>query len=184
MDFEDILLGILEEIASLMPQNLNESIDVAVSEILMAERLFLFGMGRTGLIMKAFAMRLMHLGMKVHFVGDVTTPSIRVGDLFLVGTASGETPSIIHSCNRSRKAGSRILSLTGTEESTVTSLSDRVVHIGIKGKKSREKVNSLQPMGNGFQQALLILTDMIIIDLKEKMGISTREMFYNHTNLE
>ncbi len=54
------------------------------TEILAAQRIACYGVGREGLMMKALCMRLMHLGLDAHVVGDMTTPPVGKGDLLLV----------------------------------------------------------------------------------------------------
>jgi 6-phospho-3-hexuloisomerase len=45
-------------------------------------------------------------------------------------------------------------------------------------------VPSVQPMGNLFEQALLITFDMIIMILRDRQGITLEEMEKMHRNLE
>ncbi len=184
MDFDRTLSRILGEIEMTLSEITDARFEVVLEEILRADRVFLFGMGRTALIMKAFAMRLMHLGLKTHVVGDVTTPSIGDRDLLLVGTESGETPSVVLVCKKARESGSRIVSFTKNRVSSVVSLSDEVLFIVMDSEAQKDRTGSIQPMGNVFQQSLLILTDILVKVLKDRLGISSKEMFKNHANLE
>ncbi|NPV53031.1 MAG: SIS domain-containing protein [Firmicutes bacterium] len=86
---------ILTEIARAFEMIDRDAVDALLSRILAAKKVFLAGAGRSGLMMKAFAMRLMHLGLTAYSVGEVVTPAIRGGDLLVAGTGSGETPSIV-----------------------------------------------------------------------------------------
>ncbi|MFA7428341.1 MAG: 6-phospho-3-hexuloisomerase, partial [Mesotoga sp.] len=76
MKFESTLDLVIDEIKSVLAGVTDESIEELSGSILEAKRVFLFAMGRSGLAIKAFAMRLMHLGLKVHVVGEVTSPSL------------------------------------------------------------------------------------------------------------
>src|SRR5512143_1955726 len=58
-------------------------------------RIFMLGSGRSGMVMSMFAMRLMHLGLDVHRIGESTTPAIHKGDLLIIGSGSGETESCL-----------------------------------------------------------------------------------------
>ncbi|HDP78263.1 MAG TPA: 6-phospho-3-hexuloisomerase [Mesotoga infera] len=186
MKFEGTLDVVIDEIRSVLSGVTDESIEELSGSILKARRVFLFAMGRSGLAIKAFAMRLMHLGLKVHVVGEVTSPSLGGGDLLIIGSASGETPSVVLNCKKARKFGAGIASITASSESTVAEVSDIVITIPTKTPKvpDRAGVSSVQPMGNLFEQSLLILTDIIVMNLMEKLSIDSEMMFKNHANLE
>ncbi|GHL77917.1 hypothetical protein ECZU34_56650 [Escherichia coli] len=68
-----------------------------------ANTVFVFGAGRSLLMLKAFAMRLMHIGLKVHVVGDVVTPALKNGDLLLLASASGETASLVNVATKAKQ---------------------------------------------------------------------------------
>jgi len=186
MKFESTLDIVIDEIRSVLSGVKDSSIEELSESILRARRVFLFAMGRSGLVIKAFAMRLMHLGLKVHVVGEVTTPSLGEGDLLIIGSASGETPSVVLNCKKARKLGAAIASITASKESTVAGHSDIVITIPTKTPKvpDRAGVSSVQPMGNLFEQSLLILTDIIVMNLMERLSIDSGMMFKNHANLE
>ncbi len=186
MKFESTLDIVIDEIRSVLSGVKDSSIEELSESILRARRVFLFAMGRSGLVIKAFAMRLMHLGLKVHVVGEVTTPSLGEGDLLIIGSASGETPSVVLNCKKARKLGAAIASITASKESTVAGHSDIVITIPTKTPKvpDRAGVSSVQPMGNLFEQSLLILTDSIVINLMERSSIDSGMMFKNQANLE
>ena len=69
-DLRHVIAGVQEEEVAAFEQRL-----------LAAENIFVTGLGRTGLMARGFAMRLMHLGRRVYHVGDVITPAISKGDL-------------------------------------------------------------------------------------------------------
>src|SRR5690349_508592 len=64
------------------------------SALLAARRVVLHGLGREGLQMKGLAMRLFHLGLDAHVVGEMTTPPIGEGDLLFVSSGPGDFGSI------------------------------------------------------------------------------------------
>ena len=67
------------------------------------------GAGRISLIMQAMGTRLMHLGKTVHVVGKSTTPSIRAGELLILGSGSGQTPYAVDNCSESSESGCKYL---------------------------------------------------------------------------
>ena len=94
-----------------------------------APRIFVAGAGRSGLMMKAFSMRLMHIGFDVHVIGDITTPNSRSGDLFILGTGSGETESLLSYANKAKKLGLNVITLTSFVDSTLGNLADITMQI-------------------------------------------------------
>lgn len=151
-----------------------------------APRLFVAGCGRSGLMVKAFAMRVMHLGKTVYVLGDVTTPSIREGDLLLIASGSGETESLVSYAKKARKLNANVATVTIYPRATIGSLAQNVVRINAPTSKSEEEtgVVSVQPMGSLFEQSLLLFLDSCIVRLMELAGKGSAEMFENHANLE
>lgn len=154
--------------------------------ILEAKRVFVAGAGRSGLMVRAFALRLMHMGFGVHVVGDVTTPPIGEGDVLLVGSGSGETDSLVLTANKAIGSGARIGLLTAIPDSTVGKLAERVVRIPAPTPKSNRPSpgTSIQPMGSLFEQCLLIVLDSVVLLLMERKGLTGECMFGQHANLE
>jgi 6-phospho-3-hexuloisomerase len=179
------LKSVTSELASVM-----ESIDEmqtkqVVEYIESAPRIFVKGVGRSGLIMEAFAMRLMHLGFPVHVIGSVITPSAREGDLLIVGTGSGETGSLITYANKAEKLGLKMIALTNSVDSTIGGMADIVLRIPSPTKSANNsEIRSIQPMGTLFEQSLLICSDIVILELMESKSINSEQMFGHHANLE
>ena len=164
-----------------------EQLDAAVEAIDKAERIFVAGAGRSGLVMRAFAMRLMHLGKTVYVVGDVTTPCIEEHDLLLIGSGSGSTGSLRIHAEKARSIGAVILLFTIAPESPIGSAADLEVHIPAPSPKAEgvvKTVDSIQPMGSLFEQSLFLLGDVLILTLMEQHQRNSEEMFKLHANLE
>lgn len=151
-----------------------------------APRIFLAGCGRSGLMVRAFAMRCMHMGKTAYVLGDVTTPSIRKGDLLVIASGSGETESLVSHANKAKKLGAKIATVTIYPRATIGRMADCAVWINAPTAKSEEEtgVSSIQPMGSLFEQSLLLFLDGAIVRMMELSGISSEEMFKNHANLE
>ena len=75
--------------------------------ILQARLIACYGVGREGLMMKALCMRLMHLGLDAHMVGDMTTPHLGAGDLLLVSAGPGQFSTVLALMGVARDAGAR-----------------------------------------------------------------------------
>ncbi|MFO7882849.1 MAG: 6-phospho-3-hexuloisomerase [Kosmotogaceae bacterium] len=186
MKFEKLFNNVLSEIKTTLSKINDDSIESFSRKILDAKRIFLFAMGRSGLVIKAFAMRLMHLGLNVHVVGEVTTPALGKGDLLIVGSASGETDSVVINCKKAKELGAEVVSITASNDSSVANQSNVIILIPTTTPKvpERKGISSVQPMGNLFEQSMLIVTDIIIMNLMEKLNIDSSDMYKNHVNIE
>ena len=155
-------------------------------EILKAKHIFVAGAGRSGMMARCFAMRLMHMGMNVYMVGEVVTPSMQEGDLLIIASGSGTTGSLVKMAEKAKALNGRVGLVTIYPESTIGKMADVVVQINAPTSKSEidTGVTSIQPMGSLFEQSLLICLDFIIRILMDKTGITGEEMFKRHANLE
>lgn len=151
--------------------------DEFVDGILSADQIFLTGMGRSGLIIRPFAMRLMQIGLPVYIVGDATTPAIGNGDLLIAISGSGETKITQHIASRAKALGAKVFLLTINEKSNIGSISDLVIAL----PDSTQPVLTLK---SAFESAAYIFLEAIVIMIMEKMGITQDEMMKRHSNLE
>lgn len=149
-----------------------------------ARHIFIHGLGREGLVMRAFAMRLMHLGLKVAVVGDVTTPPIGPGDLFLASCGPGHLATVQALVEIARRAGGQVAVITAQPESPVAQKADMVLHLPAQTMAEREMSSSPQVMGSAFEQSMWILLDALVPRLQTALGQSAEDMRRRHTNLE
>lgn len=191
MKVKELMKKITSEIrkmSTLIEETKAESLS---SYILSSPAIFVTGMGRSGFVARAFAMRLMHLGFNAHFVGEVTTPRIKAKDLLIACSSSGETANVLEAAKKSKKVGASICSITSRKDSSLSKISELTIIIPGPSKVNwrASRVRSLneltiQPLGSLFEQTLLIYLDSIIIFLMKKKKISAAEMLKRHTNLE
>ncbi len=136
--------------------------------------------------MRAFAMRLMHLGLRAYVVDDVTTPCIADGDLLLIGSGSGRTASLVQYALRAKMLGARIALISITPSSPIADQSDCVVCIHAPTPKlgADSSAVSIQPMGSLFEQTLGLLLDVIVMQLMTDLDTSAEQMYTRHANLE
>lgn len=152
-----------------------------------ANTVFVFGAGRSLLMLKAFAMRLMHIGLKVHVVGDVVTPALKNGDLLLLASASGETASLVNVATKAKQLGGTVALLTIFPESTLGNLAEVVVRIPAYTDKlpdGLDNVKGIQPGGSLFEEAVMVLGDAMIVNLAQSTGYRLTKGFALHANLE
>ena len=98
--------------------------DALADAVLGARRVYVAGAGRSGLMLRAFAMRLMHLGLTSYVVGESVTPAIGAGDLLLIGSGSGETESLCCMARRCRALGAQLAVVTANPQSAIAALGD------------------------------------------------------------
>lgn len=152
-----------------------------IEEILQAQHIFLLGKGRSGLVISAFANRLMHLGLSVSLVGEISSPHTKPGDLLVIGSGSGETTSLISLAQTAKKGNVRIALLTTNERSTLASLADSIV---VLPGASKLVGGSKQPMASAFEQLSFLVYDAIILELMKRLDENSNSMFQRHANLE
>lgn len=181
---EENLLTILEENQSLVKGIDFEQVAVIVPLIKDANHIFITGAGRTGLALKAAAMRLMHLGFSVYVVGEIVSPAIQKGDLLIAGSGSGTTLSIVSAAQKAVKAGAKVLTFSTTSQSPLAELSNQIAIIPAAQKQDHGSALSQQYAGSLFEQAVLLLTDAIIQSLWQNDGTPAEELWKRHANLE
>ena len=154
--------------------------------ILRSKRIFLAGMGRSGLIMKSFAMRLMHMGLETHVVGETTTPAIAAGDLLLIGSGSGETESLLAMAGKAKSLGIDVALITIHPGSSIGEHADLVVRVPATTPKSSNPsaATSIQPKGSLFEQTLFLICESVVLRQMEMRGIDAEGMVLHHANLE
>ncbi len=170
------------------------SVKKLLREIERARRVFLCGAGRSGYVARAFAMRLMHIGLDVHVVGEATTPAIRKGDLLVAVTGSGETNSIVSMVEAAKKLGARTAAITSNPGSTAGTLSDVVVVIKGRTPGKREKDwlarqlkgghEPLAPLGTLFELSAMLFFDSLVEELMVVRKESEDDLKKRHTQLE
>jgi 6-phospho-3-hexuloisomerase len=161
------------------------AVDRAVRTIAGARHVAVFGGGREGLQIRGFAMRLFHLGRSVSVVGDMTTPAIGKGDLFLVVCGPGEISTAVALVGVAKAAGASVLVITAQPDGRVPRMADEVLVLPAQTMADDQgAAPSLLPMGSVFEGALFVLFEVMILKLKAALGVSAEAMRANHTNLE
>ena len=140
-------------------------------------RVFVYGAGRSGLMLKAFAMRLAQAGRTVYVVGETVTPAITKDDVLILASASGKTPSVLRYAQTAKDVGADLYSLTASPDSPLAALSDGLVCLPAPTKDSAPQTSI---MGTVFEQAVLLFCDLVVQELSEDVA----QMRLRHANLE
>jgi len=176
----------LDELKSVFAKIDDAAVDTALDMIAKARTTVVFGGGRERLQIMGFAMRLYHMGLKVAVEGDMTTPPVGKGDLFLVTCGPGEISTALALMDVAKRAGATILFITAQPNGRGAAYADFVLTIPAQtmADDQGEKKSSVLPMGSLFEGALFVLFEVMILKLREKLAIDPAVMRANHTNLE
>lgn len=154
------------------------------TELRLADRIFVTGAGRSGLVLKMAAMRLMHLGLTVHVVGETTAPAIRSGDLLLAASGSGTTAGVVKAAETAAAQGARIAVYTTNSGSPLSKAASAVVLIPAAQKTDHGSAVSRQYSGSLFEQVLFATTEAVFQSLWDDDAASPEELWQRHANLE
>ena len=176
----------LSELAAVTSRIDPREIEAACATVARARRIVLYGCGREGLQLRGFAMRLHHLGLPVAMQGDMGAPPVGEGDLLLVSAGPGELSTVTALMRVARAAGAGVLFLTAEPETPSAALATDVLTIPAQ-TMARDRgpgATSVLPMGSVYEGALFLLFEVMVLRLRDILGVSPDEMRARHTNLE
>ena len=175
-------LGDLEKVFARLEPGVEAGL---VDAIVAAKRIAIYGAGREGLQMDGFAMRLFHLGLDVHVIGDMTVPPLGAGDLLFVSSGPGASNIGDALIAVAREAGAKIAVVTAQPGARTPSKADVVFHIPAQTMANDQSgALSVLPMGSLFETAQMVLFEIIVLALRDRLGESAESMRKRHTNLE
>lgn len=175
----------LDDLARVFSRLDETAVDRAVAAIASAERIALYGVGREGLQIKGFAMRLFHLGRHAAMVGDMTTPPVGPGDLLIVSAGPGEFSTVLALMGVAKDAGAKTLVVTAQAHGEAAKRADVVLPVPAQTMADDTgPATSVLPMGSLYEGAQYILFEVMILKLRDRLGVTPDAMRANHTNLE
>jgi len=191
------LISSMELMANHLQKVVNEldrkSIKQMLEHIINARAIFVMGAGRSGLVGRAFAMRLMHLGFTAYVVGESTTPAVTKEDVVIAISGSGQTRSIANLAKITKEIGAKLITITSNDESTLGLISDTVVKIAGRTKEDageyverhlKGEFAYLTPLGTSFETSATVFLDGIIAELIHITGASEEDLKSRHNKLE
>jgi 6-phospho-3-hexuloisomerase len=186
MTLADLAARAADEIRSSVAAIAPASFDALVAEIAQAGRVICYGVGREGLMMRALAMRLYHLGLDAHVVGDMSCPPVGPGDLLVVSAGPGGFSTVNGLIGVARKAGARVACVTAQLQGTAPLAADLVFHIPAQTMANDQGADatSVLPMGSLFEGAQYLAFELLVLALRDRMAVDPAEMRARHTNLE
>ena len=176
--------GAIDEIRDVLRRGAGAQAQRLCDELLAARRIATYGVGREGLMMRAVCMRLMHLGLDAHVVGDMTTPHLGNGDLLFVSAGPGNFSTVNALLGVAREAGARTAVITAQPEGPAPRSADTVIHLRAQTMADDRGGASVLPMGSLYEAAMLVFFDIVSILLRERTGQTMDGMRVRHTNLE
>ncbi len=186
ISYDHLVRLVLRELEGALASVNAEELATLRQALLDAHRIFIAGMGRTGLQMRGFAIRLMHLGLPVHVVGETTTPGIAERDFLVIGSGSGRTPSLVQHAQIARAYKAQVALITTLVESPISDIADYILRINAPTLKPNDSADSrsIQPMGSLFEQSLGLVLDILVLQLMSELEITAKQMFARHATLE
>ncbi|MBS7625712.1 6-phospho-3-hexuloisomerase [Candidatus Bathyarchaeota archaeon] len=187
-----IIKGVERTLSKISQSQVEEMVDM----MLWAKyrRILIIGVGRSGLIGRAFAMRLMHLDFDVYVMGETITPAIGKGDLIIVISGSGTTKLAVTAAEIGKEVGAKIIAVTSHPKSDLGKLADHVVQIRGRTKVAKERDyflrqltgvhEPLAPLGTIFELSAMIFFDSLVAELIHRLGKSEGELKKKHATIE
>ncbi|QND44380.1 SIS domain-containing protein (plasmid) [Rhizobium lusitanum] len=176
----------LSELATVFDRLDDAKVDDVIEAIASAGSTVVFGGGRERLQIMGFAMRLYHMGVQVAVEGDMTTPPVGSGDVFLVTVGPGEISTALALIDVARNAGAKVIVITAQPEGRAPQMADLVLHLPAQTMADDQGASrsSVLPMGSLYEGALFVLFEVMILKLRDRLQVSPDAMRHRHTNLE
>ncbi|MDD5326188.1 MAG: SIS domain-containing protein [Phycisphaerae bacterium] len=185
-NFREIISAWAKAMTVILRQIEKQTSEELVEMILKADKIFVAGQGRSGLIGRCLATRLTQIGFQVHVPGNATCQKIEAGDLMIAISCRGTTMTTVEFARISRDAGAKVAVITASDNSTLTKLADKVILIAANDEKIRKKCKYVVGPSNNtlFEQTALLYFDALIHIILKRKGISINIINQKHANLE
>ena len=190
----EIIEGTKRAIDEIDPEQVEELARILVEAKEKGRKIFVVGMGRSGFVGRAFALRLMNMSFDVYVVGETITPAAEKGDILIAISGSGETKGTVSAAEVAKEIGARVVAVTSHPDSTLGRLADHVVVVKGRTKVAERKdyiarqitgeMEPLGPLGTMFENACMVFLDSLIVELMARLGITEDEIRKRHANIE
>ncbi len=185
-DYKATCESVFEELQKTMASIDTDSLERLTEDILNAEQVYFVGVGRVLLSLQCICKRLAHLGIKAHYVGEITEPAITKNDLLIVGSGSGGSLFPLGIAKKARSAvDCKIVHIGSNPNSEMKDIADYMVRIPVRTKFYLEdEIDSCQIMTSLFEQSVLLLGDILAKMIVDSRNINMKELWQFHANLE
>ncbi|MFA6331794.1 MAG: 6-phospho-3-hexuloisomerase [Methanoregula sp.] len=193
---QEMMLLMASKIRAIANKISDDDVEKFLAELLKAKRVYVIGAGRSGLVAKSFAMRLMHLGMHAYVVGETITPALNTGDVIVIFSGSGKTKTVADIAETAKDIGAHICLITSNADSRIGRISDCIVIIEHHRDETENDAmefeirqmmgdhKSFAPLGTLFETASMIFGDAVISRLMEITKTDESALKNRHTNIE
>ncbi|HYS99060.1 MAG TPA: SIS domain-containing protein [Thermoplasmata archaeon] len=168
---------LLDHLKRILSVDRSKEIRSAVDALTSAKKLFVYGVGRSGLSARAFAMRMVQLGIDCYFIGETITPVVSEGDAVVIVSNTGSTMSAIQVANIARRVGAKVIAVTSHRASKLSNASNIVLLIQADDDATQSR---LAPLGTLFEDASVLLLDGVVAEIMERLGQTEADMRGRH----
>ncbi|MEM2117970.1 MAG: 6-phospho-3-hexuloisomerase [Candidatus Bathyarchaeia archaeon] len=191
---EEILEGIKRSIEELNMKEVERLIELLLQA--KDRKIFIVGMGRSGFVARAFALRLMNLGFHVYFLGETITPAAEKGDILIAISGTGATKMVLTAGSAAKEIGATVIAITSFPESQLGQIADHVVTIKGRTKTGWPKEEDylarqiigerepLTPLGSVFENNCMVFLDSLVVELMHRLGTTEEDLKRRHATLE
>jgi len=160
------------------------------------KKIFIVGMGRSGFVARAFALRLMNLGFNVYFLGETITPAAEKGDLLIAISGTGSTKMVLTASAAAKEIGAKVVAITSFPESQLGRMADHIVTVKGRTKTGWPKEEDylarqimgerepLTPLGSVFENNCMVFLDSLVVELMHRMGRTEEDLKRRHATIE
>jgi 6-phospho 3-hexuloisomerase len=180
--FSESISYIQRKIMDILDSVSQDEIDKIKKLFFSSDRIFVYGAGRSGLVAKAFAIRLVHLGFQTFVIGETITAPVQNGDLVIIVSGSGETIPAVMTAEIAHDLGAYVVSITAKKESEIAKYADVTLYISASCDEIARK--KYAPLGTLFEASVWILLDGLTADLLAGKKESEEIMRSRHATLE
>lgn len=191
---EEIIAGIKSSIEELNMKEVEQLINLLLEA--KDKKIFIVGMGRSGFVARAFALRLMNLGFSVYFLGETITPAAEKGDLLIAISGTGATKMVLTASSAAKDIGATVIAITSFPESQLGQMADLVVTIKGRTKSGWPKEEDylarqiigerepLTPLGSVFENNCMVFLDSLVVELMHRLGRTEEDLKRRHATIE
>ncbi len=160
------------------------------------KKIFVVGVGRSGFVGRAFALRLMNLGFNVYFLGETITPAAGKEDLIIAVSGSGTTKLTLTASSTAKEIGAKVVAVTSYPHSPLGDLADLIMSVGGRTKVGWPKEEdylarqllgereTLSPLGSIFENNCMVFFDSLVVELMHRLGKTEDELRKLHATIE
>ncbi len=191
---EEIISGVKQSIEELNRGEVEKLIDLLLDS--RKKKIFIVGMGRSGFVGRAFALRLMNLGFNVYFLGETITPAAGKADLLIAISGTGSTKIVLTASTVAKDVGATVVAITSFSESTLGQIADHVVTLTGRTKMGWPREEDylarqltgerepLTPLGSIFENNCMVFLDALVVELMHRMGTTEEDLKRRHATIE